>query len=290
MAITGNKTYFEYRGVSNAVYAEVLQDDASGFVTGPVKNFTGVSEIAKTTDSANEPHYYDNIPAIIVSSTGSDEISINSSGIPFDILAEITGQYYDSATGMFVEQERTPKYFAFGYITQKTDGTEVLVWRLKGSFSIPGVTSQTQNDGTDANGQELTYTGISTTYKFTKNGAPAKAVNIDTSVNASMTADAFFDSVMTPDTVGGTVDVTGVGVAPATLALKVGESATLTATVIPFNATDKSVTWESASDAVASVVNGVVTGESAGTTTITVTTTDGSFTDTCAVTVTAPTE
>lgn len=290
MAITGNKTYFEYRGVSNAVYAEVLQDDASGFVTGPVKNFTGVSEIAKTTDSANEPHYYDNIPAIIVSSTGSDGIAINSSGIPFDTLAEITGQYYDSATGMFVEQERTPKYFAFGYITQKTDGTEVLVWRLKGSFSIPGVTSQTQNDGTDANGQELTYTGISTTYKFTKNGAPAKAVNIDTSVNASMTTDAFFDSVMTPDTVGGTVDVTGVGVAPATLALTVGESATLTATVVPFNATDKSVTWESASDAVASVVNGVVTGEGAGTTTITVTTTDGSFTDTCAVTVTAPTE
>lgn len=290
MAITGNKTYFEYRGVSNAVYAEVLKDDANGFVTGAVKNFTGVSEIAKTTDSANEPHYYDNIPAIIVSSTGSDEISINSSGIPFDTLAEITGQYYDSATGMFVEQERTPKYFAFGYITQKTDGTEVLVWRLKGSFSIPGVTSQTQNDGTDANGQELTYTGISTTYKFTKNGAPAKAVNIDTSVNASMTADAFFDSVMTPDTVGGTVDVTGVGVAPATLTLKVGESATLTATVVPFNATDKSVTWESASDAVASVVDGVVTGESAGTTTITVTTTDGSFTDTCAVTVTALTE
>ena len=287
MAITGNKTYFEYRGVSNAVYAEVLKDDANGFVTGPVKNFTGVSEIAKTTDSANEPHYYDNIPAIIVSSTGSDEISINSSGIPFDTLAEITGQYYDSATGMFVEQERTPKYFAFGYITQKTDGTEVLVWRLKGSFSIPGVTSQTQNDGTDANGQELTYTGISTTYKFTKNGAPAKAVNIDTSVNASMTADAFFDSVMTPDKVGGIIDVTGVGVAPATLALTVGESATLTATVVPFNATDKSVTWESASDAVASVVDGVVTGEGAGTTTITVTTTDGSFTDTCAVTVTA---
>lgn len=287
MAITGNKTYFEYRGVSNAVYAEVLKDDATGFVTGAVKNFTGVSEIGKTTDSANEPHYYDNIPAIIVSSTGSDEISINSSGIPFDVLAEVTGQYYDQATGMLVEQERTPKYFAFGYITQKTDGTEVLVWRLKGSFSIPGVTAQTQNDGTDANGQELTYTGISTTYKFTKNDAPAKAVNIDTSINKTMTAATFFDSVMTPDTVGGTVDVTGVGLAPATLALVVGESAPLTATVIPVNATVKTVTWESASDAVASVADGVVTGESAGTTTITVTTTDGSFTDTCAVTVTS---
>lgn len=201
MAVTGNKTYFEYRGVSNAVYAEVTKDDATGITFGQVKNFTGVSEIGKTTDSANDAHYYDNLPVIIVSSTGPDEISINSSGIPFDVLAEITGQYYDSTTGMLVEQERTPKYFAFGYITQKTDGTEVLVWRLKGSFSIPGVTSQTQNDGTDANGQELTYTGISTTYSFTKNGAPAKAVNIDTSVNTAMTADDFFDEVVTPDAV-----------------------------------------------------------------------------------------
>ena len=201
MAVTGNKTYFEYRGVSNAVYAEVTADTAAEFTTGQVKNFTGVSEIGKATESASEPHYYDNLPVIVVNSTGSDEISINSSGIPFDVLAEITGQYYDATTGMMVEQERTPKYFAFGYITQKTDGTEVLVWRLKGSFSIPSQTSATQNDGTDANGQELTYTGISTTHSFTKNGAPAKAVNVDTSVNSTMTAETFFETVQTPDSV-----------------------------------------------------------------------------------------
>ena len=195
------KQYFEYRGVSNAVYAQVLTDNSEGMTFGTVKPFTGVAEIGKTTESSNEPHYYDNIPAIIVSSTGSDEISINASGIPFNVLAEITGQYYDEATGMFVEQERTPTYWAFGYITQKTDGTEVLVWRLKGSFSIPDLTSVTQDDGTDANGQEITSTGISSTHKFTKNNAPAKAVNIDTSVNTTMTADTFFATVQTPDTI-----------------------------------------------------------------------------------------
>ena len=202
MAVGGTKEYFEYRGVSNAVYAPVTVDSSEAFTTGEVKHFTGVSEIAKSTESANEPHYYDNIPAIIVSSTGSDEISINASGIPFEILAEITGQYYDAETGMFVEQERTPTYWAFGYITQKTDGTEVLVWRLKGSFSIPAQTSATQDDGTDANGQEITYTGISTTHKFTETSAPAKAVNVDTSVNKTITADTFLGSVQTPDTIG----------------------------------------------------------------------------------------
>ena len=193
------KTYFEYRGVSNAKYAEVTADDSTAYTTGTVKDFTGVAEISRSTDSSNEPHYYDNIPAIIISSTGSDEITINASGIPFDVLAEITGQYYDSAKGLLVEQERTPKYFAFGYETQKTDGTTVFVWRLKGSFSIPDTTSVTQDDGTDANGQEITYTGISTTHVFTATGKPAKAVNVDTSVNVAMTATTFFASVQTPD-------------------------------------------------------------------------------------------
>ena len=288
MAITGNKTYFEYRGVSNAVYAEVLQDDASGFVTGPVKNFTGVSEIAKTTDSANEPHYYDNIPAIIVSSTGSDEIAINSSGIPFDTLAEITGQYYDSATGMFVEQERTPKYFAFGYITQKTDGTEVLVWRLKGSFSIPGVTSQTQNDGTDANGQELTYTGISTTYKFTKTGSAAKAITVNTSVNP-VTENSFFGSVQTPDTVNPHSVTPSVSVVPSRASVEAGSDVQLSAVVIPAGT---AVTWSSSASTYATVGagTGLVHGEAEGSATITATiTVDGNnYTDTCAVTVTAP--
>lgn len=194
------KKYFEYRGVSHAVYAEVTKDDSTGYTTGTVKDFTGVSEIGRTTESSTEAHYYDNIPAIIISSTGADEVSINASGIPFDVLAEITGQHYDSAKGMFVEQERDQKYFAFGYVTQKTDGTEVLVWRLKGSFSIPDTTSATQDDGTDANGQELTYTGISTTHSFTATGKPAKAINVDTSINETVTESAFFAEVFTPDT------------------------------------------------------------------------------------------
>ena len=196
---TGEKKYFEYRGVSDAVFAEVTADTAEAYTTGDVKNFTGVSEIGKTTESGNDVHHYDNIPAIIISSTGADEVSINASGIPLAIIAELTGQYYDTELGMLVEQERTPKYFAFGYRTQKTDGTEVLVWRLKGSFSIPGQTSATKDDGTDANGQELTFTGISTTHKFTKTGKPAKAVNIDTSENTDITAEQFFAAVATPD-------------------------------------------------------------------------------------------
>ena len=192
--------YFEYRGVEGAVYAEVTQDDAEAFVTGEVKEFVGLSEIGKSTASENAPHYYDNIPAIIVSSTGADEISLNTAGIPHKVIADITGQYYDEELGMFVEQDRTPKYFALGYITERTDGTKVLVWRLKGTFTIPESTHATKDDGTDANGQSLTYTGISTAHKFTKTGKPAKAVNVETDTNP-LDPTEFFQTVQTPDTV-----------------------------------------------------------------------------------------
>ena len=59
----------------------------------------------------------------------------------------------------------------------------------------------------------------------------------------------------------------------------------LTATVTPANATNKTVTWTSSDETVATVKNGVVTGVKTGEATITVTTADGGFTATCKVTV-----
>ena len=65
-------------------------------------------------------------------------------------------------------------------------------------------------------------------------------------------------------------------------------SATLTATVLPSNAVNKTVTWKSSNTAVATVSSsGIVTAKSVGTATITATTTDGTnLSASCAVTVT----
>lgn len=197
---------FEYRGVEGLVYAEVTKDNnntgtGEGYVTGTVKPLAGVAEIGKSTDSSSEPHYYDNIPAVVIQSTGADTVTISASAIPLDVLAEITGQTYDPTTGTFIEEEREQKYFAIGYQTKTTDGDIIYVWRLKGSFNIPDQTNQTENEGTDANGQELVYTGISTTHKFTKTTKPAKAVNVNTALDLISKPEDFFVSVQTPDTI-----------------------------------------------------------------------------------------
>lgn len=190
---------FEWRGVEGLVAAEVTTDDSTKYETGEVFEIAGVAEIGRTTETSSEAHYYDNIPAVLISSTGSDEVTLTVSGIPLDVLAKITGQEYDEATGTLIEGERAPKYFALGYKTKKTNGKEVYVWRYKGQFSIPDSTHTTENDGTDANGQEITYTGISTTHKFAKTGKRAKAINVDMEKDLADVS-TFFETVTTPDT------------------------------------------------------------------------------------------
>ena len=83
--------------------------------------------------------------------------------------------------------------------------------------------------------------------------------------------------------------VTGVTMSSASLSLKVGQTGNLSANVAPTTATDKSVTWSSNNDNIATVsTSGMVTAIAAGTTSITATTTDGGFTATCTVSVTTP--
>ena len=191
----------EYRGIRGLVCAEVTTDSAESYECGTPFPLAGVAELARTTETTNESHYYDNNPAIVIESTGADEVTITASAIPFEALAKITGQTYDADKGMFVEGERQSKYFAIGYITEKTDGTEIFVWRLKGKFNIPDSTHATKDDGAEANGQEIVYTGINTTHKFIGIGnKTAKAVNVDTKINPVVEAE-FFATVQTPDTV-----------------------------------------------------------------------------------------
>ena len=84
------------------------------------------------------------------------------------------------------------------------------------------------------------------------------------------------------------IAVTGVSLNKTSASIAAGTTTQLTATVAPANATNKSVTWSSSNTSVATVSStGLVTAKAEGSSNITVTTADGGFTATCALTVTA---
>ena len=65
------------------------------------------------------------------------------------------------------------------------------------------------------------------------------------------------------------IPVSSISVNPTSLTLEEGETSNISATVSPSNATDKTVTWSSSSNAVATIKDGVVTAVKEGSATIT---------------------
>lgn len=293
---------FEFRGVDKFYFAEVTQDDADGYVTGTPVHIP-VQEIGKSTDSASEAHYYDNKAMIVVNSESADTITLTIAPPALDKLAQLIGKSFDATTGMLVDSPRQNKYYAITYRTKGTDGGYRYVSRLKGQFNIPEETYQTENDGTDTNNTQITFTGIYTEHEFAKgvydgsNWSPAgvKGIVVDARYGLADVSN-FFNAIQTPDSIQVNpephtdVPVTGVTLVPATGTIDVGATLSLTASVAPADATNKNVTYSTSDDAIATVTSeGVVSGVGAGTATITVTTEDGGFTATSEVTVSAAT-
>ena len=190
----------EYRGIRGLVVAVMSDDTASELTYGEVKPLAGVATLKRSTESSSDTHYYDDMAAIVIDSEGADTVECECSAFEEEVLAEITGQYYDETLGTLVEGNAQAPYLALGYITSDTNGKERYVWRLKVKASIPDSEHKTKNNGTDANGQTVKFTGINTEHKFAKTGKTAKAV-IYKADKELFTESEFFASVQDIDTI-----------------------------------------------------------------------------------------
>lgn len=169
-------------------------------------------------------------------------------------------------------------------------GTEYNIWRV----ATPNMCFARNNEyGTNGNTE---YYGIefgeTTTYNKTANSAMDTAFVVNV-INPSQQKiysycyGAGYDREIFTGIK--TVAVTGVTLNVASGELTIGGQTTLTATVKPADASNKTVTWASSAPTVASVVNGVVTALAPGSAKITVKTADGGFTAEYALTVKAAT-
>ena len=150
--------------------------------------------------------------------------------------------------------------------TLAATGSDTITWSLADGSFLPAGLSLDENTGkiygTPTTAEESTFTVTAT--------------------NAYGSSSREFTLTISAPT---TIPVTGVSLSETSLILTEKDTATLTATVEPADATNQKVTWTSSNTSIATVQNGTVTAVSAGTAVITVTTEDGNRTATCKVTV-----
>ena len=163
-------------------------------------------------------------------------------------------------------------------------------WVLVKAFDTNKSNVTTGNITKIDNGGTINYSGMESGYKeqsvsVVLSGDTAKYLCLviqSGKYNNTYWFDNFTLEYGTPEP----VPVTGVSVLPASLSLNVGSTEVLTKSVAPLEAIDKTVTWSSSNESVATVnASGGVSGVAQGSATITVTTNDGGFTASSEVTV-----
>ena len=113
-----------------------------------------------------------------------------------------------------------------------------------------------------------------------------KGLSVGTAVITATTVDGGFQASCTVSVIPEPIAVTGIKLNQTEVTLQEEGSVTLTATVMPFDATDRAISWQSSAPDVCSVSeNGFVSALKIGTAIITATTHDGGFTASCTVTI-----
>ncbi len=183
-----------------------------------------------------------------------DTVVINSPSVTVEVVKDVTGVTLDKDT-----------------LDLEKGDVETLVATV------------TPSDATDTS---VTWTSSKPDVATVDNTGKVTALTTGTTTITVKTNDGSFTDTCT---VNVTVPVTGVSLDKATFDLGLGNTATLVATVDPADATNKALTWTSSDPSIVSVdANGTIKALADGSATITVTTADGTYTDTCVVTVTVP--
>ena len=137
----------------------------------------------------------------------------------------------------------------------------------------------------NATNKAVTWTSSDPTVATVSGAGVVTAVKVGTTTVTAKTTDGNFTSTCAVTVTSAAVAVTSVSLSKMVTSIAIGANETITASVLPVNATNMNVTWSSSNTAVATVANGIITGVKAGTANIVVTTVDGSFKDTCVVSI-----
>ena len=292
--VTWSSTNTAVATVENGIVTAVSGGNATIKVTTEDGNHTATCEVLVTVPVTGVTFLQTELP-LVKGATAT----LTATVVPFDATNQRVSWRSNNATVATVENGTVTAVSAGNAtITVTTeDGNHTARCEVTVTVSATGVTlSKTELSlvkgatatltatvaPSDATNKKITWRSSNTSIATVENGI----VTAVSAGNATITVTTEDGNHTATCEVTVTVPATGVTLSQTELPLAKGATATLTATVVPFDATNQKVTWRSNNTSVATVENGTVTAVSGGNATITVTTEDGNHTATCEVTVT----
>lgn len=196
-----NKNFSLSRGLKDVVIMPVKADDETGYALeeGTPEKLIPAGTITMSADSERADTYFDNVVFASVGTESATTVTLEGARLKPAMIAKITGKTIDETTGAIIDNGvYVEKYFALGARIQMLDGSECLIWFLKGTFAIPEETGRTIDDSTDADGTTLEFNAVSTIFQFGGDKG-VKRVICDTSTSDIVEEQNWFKQVVTPD-------------------------------------------------------------------------------------------
>lgn len=193
--------YNEFVGISD-IYYSIVTDSATGYsATTPVL-LAPAASIVNTPNVTSKPTYYSNDAANLYISEGTTEVKMVVPNLPASQMATLLGKYFDDSTGrMYDDGTPNPPKVAIGFKFNKGDDNFRYYWYLKGNCYGGAEEGATKTEDIDIKTYELTFTALSTTYKFTLPDASVSSQKrtIADDTDAAFTGgDVWFSQVQTP--------------------------------------------------------------------------------------------
>ena len=292
-AAPGTDTYTVSFDASDAIA------NAAGYVAAFAGDYAG-NETAVAIKVNDNSHVEKTVYVLADSLTaGNDYLisEVNTAGTGH-ILSYTAGSYSNTVTATAVTVKAGDSSTGNKPYIETADVPSTGVWTSSSGVKLMNGSNYLRHTSSTSNTLSISTTNSYNNWTYNASGSYANTLQVDSrymryynnTFSLSTSNNKIYLYVKT--TISYDVDpysVSGVTVTPTSLDLYKGSSADLVAKVTPLTATDRTVTWSSSNNAVATVdQNGHVTAVAAGTATITAASNgDNTKKATCAVTVTA---
>jgi len=185
-------------GVRNLYVAVLNSDTVDSLAYETPIRVPGLIRVDVNPGSNIDTLYADNKAAIVYSTVGSVEVTLEKDSLPDDLLSLLLGRPTDAGV-TYVTNTNSAPYVALMFEQTYSNGSSSYVKLYKGKFTEPDVSNETKNDSVNFQTGEITGQFVATNFEKTFAGGRVESLVMSTadedSENYTNEGDTWFDYV-----------------------------------------------------------------------------------------------